>query len=225
MLYFTSPWLFCNYQSVLLNIFTFFIQFPISPCLRQPLVCSLYLEACFFFACSFILFFRFHIYVKLFMVCFPLTCFTDQTCMLLFLIFDEYNIVHYHELGEFIVNTVLVLPYRTREFIYYIYFKNMGVIPWWFFKNIYLFLDRREGREKERKRNINLWLPLMSPLLGTWPATQACTLTGNWTEDPLVCKPVLNPLTYQPGHSLVSFKLILDTVLVFNPFGPAYLCI
>ena len=98
---------------------------------------------------------------------------------------------------------------------------------WWqvFFKRCYLFLDRREGREKERKRNINLWLPLMSPLLGTWPATQACTLTGNWTEDPLVCKPVLNPLTYQPGHSLVSFKLILDTVLVFNPFGPAYLCI
>ena len=25
---------------------------------------------------------------------------------------------------------------------------------------IYLFLDRREGREKERERNINVWLPL-----------------------------------------------------------------
>ena len=44
---------------------------------------------------------------------------------------------------------------------------------------IYLFLDRGEGREKERKRNINVWLPLACSLLGTWPATQACALTGN----------------------------------------------
>ena len=29
-----------------------------------------------------------------------------------------------------------------------------------FFKDfIYLFLDRREGEEKERERNINVWLP------------------------------------------------------------------
>ena len=44
---------------------------------------------------------------------------------------------------------------------------------------IYLFLDRGEEREKERKENINVWLPLMCPLPGTWPATQECTLTGN----------------------------------------------
>ena len=31
---------------------------------------------------------------------------------------------------------------------------------------IYLFLDR--GREKERERNINVWLPLVRPMLGTW---------------------------------------------------------
>ena len=43
----------------------------------------------------------------------------------------------------------------------------------------YLFLDRGEGSEKERERSINVWLPLMCPLLGTWPATQACALTGN----------------------------------------------
>ena len=34
-----------------------------------------------------------------------------------------------------------------------------------------LFLDRGKGREKERERNINVWLPLMHTLLGTWPAT------------------------------------------------------
>ena len=51
----------------------------------------------------------------------------------------------------------------------------------------YLFLDR--GREEERERNIHLWLPLMSPLLGTWPTAQACALTGYGTSDPFVCRP------------------------------------
>ena len=59
----------------------------------------------------------------------------------------------------------------------------------------YLFLERGEGRERERERNINVWLPLTQPLLGTWPATQACALTGNGTCDPSVCSPVLNPLS------------------------------
>ena len=44
---------------------------------------------------------------------------------------------------------------------------------------MYLFLERGEGREKEGERNINVWLPPMHPLLGTWPTIQACTLTGN----------------------------------------------
>ena len=54
---------------------------------------------------------------------------------------------------------------------------------------IYLFLYRGEGRDKERERNINVWLPLMWPPLGTWPATQACALTGNWTSGSLVHSP------------------------------------
>ena len=44
---------------------------------------------------------------------------------------------------------------------------------------IYLFLDRGEGKEKESERNINAWLPLEHLLQGTWPAIQACALTGN----------------------------------------------
>ena len=52
-----------------------------------------------------------------------------------------------------------------------------------------LFIFRERGREGERERNINVWLPLMWPLLGTWPATQACALTGNQTRDPLVHSP------------------------------------
>ena len=32
------------------------------------------------------------------------------------------------------------------------------------------------GNEKEKERNINVWLPLAHPLLGTWLTTQACAL-------------------------------------------------
>ena len=68
------------------------------------------------------------------------------------------------------------------------------------FKNFYFilfyFLERGEGREKERERYINVRLPLMHPLLGTWPATLACALTGSWTSDPLVHRLVLNPLSH-----------------------------
>ena len=35
-----------------------------------------------------------------------------------------------------------------------------------FFKNIYLLLERGEGRKKERERNINVWLPLNAPPTG-----------------------------------------------------------
>ena len=45
-----------------------------------------------------------------------------------------------------------------------------------------------------------MWLPLACPLLGTWPATQACALTGNRTGDPSVRRPALNPTEpHEPG--------------------------
>ena len=61
---------------------------------------------------------------------------------------------------------------------------------------IYLFLDRREGKEKERERNINVWLPVVRRLLRICPATQTCALSGNWTCDPLVRRPVLDSLSH-----------------------------
>ena len=69
-----------------------------------------------------------------------------------------------------------------------------------FFKGfIYLFiylLERGEGKEKEREGNISVWLPVTCPLPGTWPATQACALTGNRTSNPLVHRLALSPLSH-----------------------------
>ena len=61
---------------------------------------------------------------------------------------------------------------------------------------IYLFLEKGEGREKQKKRNINVWLPLMHLILGTWPTTQACAMTGNRTSNPLVHSLALSPLSH-----------------------------
>ena len=69
-----------------------------------------------------------------------------------------------------------------------VHIKAVAEMPIYLFK-FCLFLERGEGREKERERNINVWLLLKWPPLGTWPATQACALTGNWTGNPLVHSP------------------------------------
>ena len=78
----------------------------------------------------------------------------------------------------------------TKVFMHY--FATYSI----FLKILFIYFREEKGGEKERERNINVWLPLTQPLLGTWPAAQACALTGNWTSDPLVCRLVLNPLSH-----------------------------
>ena len=56
VLYFTSSWLFCNYQFVLFDPFSFFTHLPDPPPIRHPSKHSLYLWFCFCSACSFIVF-------------------------------------------------------------------------------------------------------------------------------------------------------------------------
>ena len=50
-----------------------------------------------------------------------------------------------------------------------------------------------------------MWLPPEHPLLGAWPATQACALAGNQTRDPLVHSPVLSPLSPTSQGRAISF--------------------
>ena len=71
------------------------------------------------------------------------------------------------------------------------------------FFRFYLFSERGEGREKESKRNIDVWLPLAHPQPETRPATQVCALIGIWSGDPLVHRLALNP----PSHTSQGWNL------------------
>ena len=57
------------------------------------------------------------------------------------------------------------------------------------------------------KRNIDQ-LPLAHPQLGTWPATQACALTGNQTSNLSVSRLVLNPLSHtSQGSTFLKYTI------------------
>ena len=80
------------------------------------------------------------------------------------------------------------------------------------FLRFYLFIFRNRGREGERERNFSVWLPLIHSPLETWPATQACALTGNRTNYSLVHRLVLNPLDlYRPG-STYNFRYFIRNI-------------
>ena len=49
----------------------------------------------------------------------------------------------------------------------------------------------------------------MHPLLGTSPVTQPCALAGNRTGNPLVCRPMLNPLSYTSQGRNLIFKVLI----------------
>ena len=66
------------------------------------------------------------------------------------------------------------------------YSINFFFLYSFFLRFYYLFLEREEGRKKERERNVNVWLPLTWSPLGTWPTTQTCAPIGSQTSDPLV---------------------------------------
>ena len=68
---------------------------------------------------------------------------------------------------------------------------------------IYLFLERRE--EKKRERNINVWSPLPHPLLGTWTATQACALSGNQTSNPFASQSASQSAELRQPKLLIAF--------------------
>ena len=60
---------------------------------------------------------------------------------------------------------------------------------------LFIYFYRGEGREKEGEKH-RCVVPSQGAPLGMWPTTQACALTGNQTNNPLVRRPALNPLSH-----------------------------
>ena len=61
---------------------------------------------------------------------------------------------------------------------------------------------------------------LHAPLiLGTWPATQACALTGNRTSDPLIHRPAHNALSHASQSHLFFFSKMQDSIEIDSQWG------
>ena len=104
--------------------------------------------------------------------------------------------------------------------------------------HLFIFKERRKGeREGEKHRLIASRMPPTGE--GSWPATQACALVGNWTSDPLVCRLVLNPLSHNtsqgrahafefasaPGQQGSQMSVFSFSSLQFMCFPFLFLCI
>ena len=73
-----------------------------------------------------------------------------------------------------------------KSTVFFVYFKDLF---------IHLFLERGRQGEREGEKHQYVVASCVPPT-GTWLATQACALTGNWTSNPLVHRPALNPLSH-----------------------------
>ena len=82
-----------------------------------------------------------------------------------------------------------------------------------------LFIFRERGREGERQGEKHQGVVAScAPPAGIWPATQACALTGNQTDDLLVCSLVLNPLNHTSQGYVSTFKNL--SIILTLQFGP-----
>ena len=109
-----------------------------------------------------------------------------------------------------------------------------------FFKTLFIYFQREGKRARKRgrgtsmcKRNMDR-LPLTRPQLGTWPATQACALTGNHTSNLSVHRPSLSSLSHTSQvwaylviivHSLAGEprRKELQRVVCFSRIIPIYI--
>ena len=85
---------------------------------------------------------------------------------------------------------------------------------------IYLFLDWGEWREKERERSIGCLLNTPN-WDSSWPATQACALSGNRTQDLSVCGTMPSPLSHISQGCNCNFQwlhhlLLSECTIIFT---------
>ena len=90
---------------------------------------------------------------------------------------------------------------------------NLLVLYILFFKGFCLFIFRERGREGEREGEKHQCVVAShTPRNGTWPATQACALTGNRTRDSSGL-PALNPLSYTIQGIYFVFKRYIIIII------------
>ena len=80
----------------------------------------------------------------------------------------------------------------------------------------YLFLERGEGREKERETSDQLLL--VQPQMGTWPAAQVCALTGDQTGDLSVHRLMLNQLSHSSQGPCLDLSATVAIFLQVHPY-------
>ena len=102
-----------------------------------------------------------------------------------------YELLHYwvHVASRSYRYSLKLIITQAQVFIFWFIIKKWLFVPIFyillFFKDfVYLFFERGEGREEERERNINVWLPLVRPYQGPgpqsrhvpWPGSKPTTL-------------------------------------------------
>ena len=100
----------------------------------------------------------------------------------------------------------IILFVVVQDFLYILSFICLFYL-FNFFK-IFFFIFRKRGKEEERERNINVWLPLACLLMGPWPETQACALIGNRPGDPLFHRPAIIPLSHTSQVTLFFIAVL-----------------
>ena len=88
---------------------------------------------------------------------------------------------------------------------------------------VYLFLDRGERREKERERNISVWLPLLCPALGNLACNPGMCPDWEWNQQPFGSQAGTQSTEPQPARaellifvSFVSFRIYITKMLIFT---------
>ena len=64
-----------------------------------------------------------------------------------------------------------------------------------------------------------------APTRDTWPKIQACALTGNWTSNPLVPRPALNPLSHYSQDSSFLFLSAFYLRCITATDRATYVCV
>ena len=95
-----------------------------------------------------------------------------------------------------------------------------------FKKNLFIIFREEKGGRGRGEEKYQCVVASHAPPTGTWPATQASPLHGNRTGDPLVCRPMLNPLSTPARavnmllidmmHLVLSDRIIVTLQLLYR---------